>query len=108
LKQPFGLSLNVAAEVLACIVWLHNFFIDMRSPDLTSEQKIDEIIPVVASPLGKGYVPTVETMAPPSSVHELSQICNAMLCMILQNGFGRPSHNIEQHQQELHELNLMK
>ena len=79
----------------------------MRSPDLTSEQEIDEIIPVGASPLGWGYIPTVEPLAPHTSVHGSSQICDAILCMILQNGFGRPSHNIERHQQELHELNLM-
>ena len=60
LKQPLGVSLNVAAEVLECISWLHNFCIDMRSPDLTSEQEIEEIIPVKASPLGWGYLPTVE------------------------------------------------
>ena len=79
----------------------------MRSPDLTSEQEIDEIIPVEASPLGWRYIPTVETLAPPTSVHGSSQICNAILHMILQNEFGRPSHNIERHQQELHELNLI-
>ena len=91
-----------------CSSDLHRFCIDIRSPDLTSEQEIDEIIPVEASPLGWGYIPTVETLAPPTSVHGSSQICNAILCMILQNGFGRPAHNIEQHQQELCELNLMK
>ena len=60
LKQPIGVSLNVAAEVLECISQLHNFCIDMRSHDLTSEQEIEEIIPVEASPLGWGYLPTVE------------------------------------------------
>ena len=106
LKQPIGVSLNVAAEVLECISQLHNFCIDMRSPDLTSEQEIDEIIPVEASPLGWGYLPTVAPLAPPTSAHGSSQICDAILCMELQNELGRPGHNIERHQKKPHELNL--
>jgi hypothetical protein len=66
LKQPLGVSLNVTAEVLECISQLHNFCIDMRSPDLTIEQEIGKNIPVEVSPLGWGYLPTVEPLAPPT------------------------------------------
>ena len=40
LKQPLGISLNVVAEVLECISQLHNFCIDMRSPDWQVSKKI--------------------------------------------------------------------
>ena len=65
LKQPLGVSLIVATKALECISQLHNICIDMRSPDLTSEQEIEEIIPIEASPLGWGYLPTVEPLAFP-------------------------------------------
>ena len=54
----------------------------MRSPDLISEQEIDEIMPVGASPLGWGYIPIVETLAPLTSVHGSSQIRDAKVSTV--------------------------
>ena len=107
LKQPLGVSLSTAADVLQCISCLHNFCINMRTSDLTTNQEIDEIIPVEASPLGWGYLPTVEELVHHRSCQGSSQVRDAILCMVLQNGFGRPAHNIECQHQELHEVNLM-
>ena len=79
----------------------------MRTSDLTNNQEIEEIMPVEASPLGWGYLPTVEELVHHRSVQGSSQVQDAILCMVLQNGFGRPAHNIERQHQELHEVNLM-
>ena len=96
LKKPLAVSLQVVAEVLKGISRLHNFCIDMRSCDLSED--IDEIIPLHASPLGWGYLPTVETLVPPS-VSGSSQIHDAIVSMVSQNGFGRPAHNIVMHRE---------
>ena len=104
LKRPLGVSLHVGSELLECISWLHNYCIDKRSHDLCSE--IDEIIPLQASPLGWGYPPTVDPLQN-TSVSGTSQVLDAVLDMASQNGFGRPAHSIEWHQQELHDINLM-
>ena len=103
LKKPLFVSLGVGSEVLECISRLHNYCIDMRSQGLSED--IAEIIPLEKSPLGWGYLPTVEMLRP--SVHGTSQVRDAILGMVSQHGFGRPPHNIERHQQELHEINLM-
>ena len=104
LKKPLAVSLQMAAEVLEGISRLHNFCIDMRSHHLSED--VDEIIPLHASPLGWGYLPTVEALVPPS-VPGSSQICDAIVSMVPQNGFGCPAHNMVRHREELHEINLM-
>ena len=103
LKKPLFVSLSVGSEVLECICRLHNYCIDMRSQGLSED--IAEIIPFEKSPLGWRYLPTVEMLQP--SVHGTSQVHDATLGMVLQHGFGRPPHNIQCCQQELHEINLM-
>jgi hypothetical protein len=60
LKKPLGGSLHVGSELLERISWLHNCCIDKRSHDLCSE--IEEIIPLQATPLGWGCLPTVEPL----------------------------------------------
>ena len=95
LKLTLGVSLSTAPDILECINCLHHFCITMRSSDLTINQDIEEIIPVEASPLGWGYLPTVKALLPHRSVQRSSQVQDAILCMVLQNGFGRPAHNIE-------------
>ena len=104
LKNPLGVSLHVGSELLECISRLHNYCIDMRPNDVCSE--IDEIIPVPTSPLGCGYLPTVEPLQV-ALVSGTSKVHDAVLGMVSQNGFGRPAHNIERHRQELQDINLM-
>ena len=104
LKRPLGVSLHVGSELLECISQLHSYCIDTRPHDLCSE--INKIIPLQASPLGWGYLPTVEPLQI-ASVSGTSQVRDAVLGMVSQNGFGRPAHNIEQQRQELHDINLM-
>ena len=103
LKKPLFVSLSVGSEVLECNSWLHNNCIDMRSQGQSED--IAEIIHLETSPLGWGYLPTVEMLEP--SVHGTSQVHDAILGMVSQYGFGRPPHNIECCQQELQEINLM-
>ena len=107
LKQPLSVSLSTATDVLECISCLHNFCINMRTSDLTNNQEIEEIIQVKASPLGWGYFPTVEEFVHQRSLQGSSQVQDAILCLVLQKGFGRPAHNIKRQHQELHEVNLM-
>ena len=95
-EKAISSSLQVVAEVLEGISRLHNFCIDMRSCDLSED--IDEMIPLHASPLGWGYLPTVETLVPPS-VPGSSQIRDAIVSIVSQNGFGRPAHNIVRHRE---------
>jgi hypothetical protein len=73
LKQPFGMSLHISAEVLMFMSHLHNFCINMESSDLrrkqeskemTSKQESEEIILADVSMVGCGYPPTVETLVP--------------------------------------------
>ena len=85
-KKPLFVSLSVGSEVLECISQLHNYCIDMRSQDLSED--IAEIIPLETSPLGWGYLPTVEMLEP--SVHGASQVCDTILGMVSQHGFERP------------------
>ena len=94
LKNHLGISLHVGSELLECISRLHNYCIEMRSNDLCSE--IDEFFPVPTYPLGWGYLPTVEPLQV-ASVFETSKVCDAVLSMVSQNGFGRPAHNLERH-----------
>ena len=77
--------------MLECSSQLHNYCIDMRSQGLSED--IAEIIPLEKSPLGWGYLPTVEMLQP--SVHGTSQVHDAILGMVSQHGFGRSPHNIE-------------
>ena len=79
----------------------------MRSSDLTNNQEIEEIIQIEASPLWWGYLSTVKALVPHRSVQGSSQVCDAILCMVLQNRFGRPAQNTEWQRQEPHEVNLM-
>ena len=74
LKQPLGVSLSTAADILECISCLHHLCINMRTSDLKNNQDIEEIIPVEASPFGWGYLPTVEALIPNRSLQGLSQV----------------------------------
>ena len=58
----------------------------MRSQDLSEDMA--EIIPLETSPLGWRYLPKFEKLEP--SVHGASQVCDAILGMESQHGFGRP------------------
>ena len=62
LEKATFVSLSVRSEVLECISRLHNYCINMRSHDLSED--IAEIIPLETSPLGWGYLPTVEILEP--------------------------------------------
>ena len=85
LKTPLFVSLSVGSEVLECISRLHNYCIDMRLQGLSED--IAEIIHIEKSPLGWGYLPTVEMLQP--SVHGTSQVRDAILGMVSQHGFGK-------------------
>jgi hypothetical protein len=63
-----------------------------------------EIHPVENSPLGWGYLPTVEEFIPlPGTSHTPDIVVQTNTW----NGFGQPQYNLERRQRELHEIGLM-
>ena len=72
----------------------------MRSQYLSEDKA--ESISLETSPLGWGYLPTVEILEP--SRHGTSQVSDAILGMVSQHGFGRPPQDVECHWQELHDI----
>ena len=71
---------------------------------MDDNQILTEIIPVSLSPLGWGYLPTVEPLCilPGSSVMR-----DVILTRLQTLGVQRPPVNIERRRKELHEINLM-
>ena len=108
--------METTAKVLEVHARLHNYVIDENKVDkdisgLSGSDEADdiqeilaEITPVYNSPLGWGYLPTVEKLdvMPGSSV-----IRDVILERIANMGLQRPPGNIERKRLELHELNLM-
>jgi hypothetical protein len=113
LRKPLECSLKVNADILQICALLHNFVIDNKDDDdFTADNSLDgpNIRAMSESPLGWGYLPTVE----PLETHPgTSQTRDAILRHIHRNGFCRPQRNLEQREIdrgdlcELHELGLM-
>ena len=116
LKRNLTTGLETTAKVLEVCARLHNYVIDENKVDkdisgLPGSDEADdiqeilaEITPVYNSPLGWGYLPTVEKLdvMPGTSV-----IRDVILERIANMGLQRPPGNIERKRLELHELNLM-
>jgi hypothetical protein len=90
---------------------LHNFVIDNKPDDFSvKDLKLDgpNIRRMAESPLGWGYLPTVEA---PEIQPAASQTRDAIMRHIQRNGYSRPQRNLEQNknknQMELHEIGLM-
>jgi hypothetical protein len=117
LRRPLECSLKTNALILEICARLHNFVIDNKEDDFSDEDwTLDgPIIGAMAdSPLGWGYLPTVEEL----QMHPgTSQTRDAIMRHIRRNGFSRPQRNLEQQKQqidndidedyELHELGFM-
>ena len=63
-----------------------------------------EIIAMKDSPLGWGYLPTVEELVP---IPGTSQTRYIFLRKVTREGLRRPAHNVERKRLELHDTGLM-
>ena len=107
LKKNLSTSLETSARILDSCARLHNYVINEKIIDneiMDDNQILTEIIPVSFSPLGWGYLPTVEPLCilPGSSVMR-----DVILTRLQTLGVQRPPVNIERRRKELHEINLM-
>ena len=107
LKKNLSTSLETSARILDSCARLHNYVINEKIIDneiMDDNQILTEIIPVSLSPLGWGYLPTVEPLCilPGSSVMR-----DVILTRLQTLGVQRPPVNIERRRKELHEINLM-
>ena len=64
----------------------------------------NEIHVMQGSPLGWGYLPTVDVF---NSLPGSSQTREAILRKIYRHGFRHPAHNLERRRLELHEVGLI-
>jgi hypothetical protein len=114
LRRPLECSLKTNALILEVCARLHNFVLDNKEDAVLDEDwNLDgPIISTMAdSPLGWGYLPTVEAL----ETHQgTSQTRDAIMRHIRRNGYSRPQRNLEQRQAdedcedcELHELGFM-
>jgi hypothetical protein len=85
---------------------MHNYVLDCKAQEDEEEGPMDEpeIHAMPGSPLGWGYLPTVEDFI---SLPGISHTRDAVLRKITREGFRRPAHNLERRALELEDLGLM-
>jgi hypothetical protein len=92
-------------RVLEACARLHNFVIEQDYDDdycIDDDEWNDlEIKTMEGSPLGWGYLPTVE---PLQTIPGTSMVRDAILRHVTRNAYRRPAHNLERRELELHEL----
>lgn len=109
LQTNLANDLVLNSQVVMACARLHNFVIDQdweddfdedchNGDDLTSACRI---APMEGSPLGWGYLPTVEQL---ETIPGTSRTRDAILQHVAQNGLRRPAANVERRRQELHEM----
>jgi hypothetical protein len=106
-KKNLSTSLETSAHILDSCARLHNYVINKKIIDneiIDDNPILTELIPVSLSPLGWGYLPTVEPLfiLPGNSVMR-----DVILTRLQTLGLHRPPVNIESRRKELHEINLM-
>jgi hypothetical protein len=103
-----GLAKN-SKLVAACTI-LHNFVIDQDRDDDFDEdchngdqlEATLYIQPMDQMPLGWGYLPTVKKLDTIPGTLRMRDY--AILRHVAENGYCRPSHNVEHHREELYEM----
>jgi hypothetical protein len=84
-----------------------NFLLNCKEEEAEDEDCPDdkpEIHVMVGSPLGWGYLPTIEDFnSLPGTLHTRDTV----LRKITREGLRRPAHNLERRRLELHDLGLM-
>lgn len=104
-RKPLETNLVNASRVLEACARLHNFVIDHDFDNQSDNEEDDDvdlqIVAMEGSPLGWGYLPTVEAFQP---IPGTSTIRDAILRHVSRNGYRRPPENIQRRELELHEL----
>jgi hypothetical protein len=93
------------ARILEICARLHNYAIDQKEETFCEDDLVldgPNIRSMPDSPLGWGYLPTVEEL---QAYPGTSQTRDAIMRHIRRHGFSRPQRNLEQ--RELHEIGLM-
>ena len=109
LRRKLETSLKVSSKILSACAILHNFVINRQ---LGKEEFVRhvtkdcnlEIIAMQDSPLGWGYLPTVEELVP---IPGTSQTRDIVLRKVTREGLRRPTHNVERRRLDLHDIGLM-
>jgi hypothetical protein len=98
LRRKLESSLMVSSQVLTACAMLHNFVIDRQlgrqgivQVDVEEDPQL-EIIAMPDSPLGWGYLPTVEELVPIAGTSQTREI---VLRKVTREGLRRPAHNVE-------------
>lgn len=97
------------SKVVAACARLHNFVIEQDWEDDFDEdcQNGDDleaklqIKAMPGSPLGWGYLPTVEPLV---TIPGTSRTRDVILRHIAESGYRRPAHNVERRREELYEM----
>ena len=109
LCKPLTASLHMSSNELEACACLHNFYlsegkIDNQISMLSDDGQFNSIQSMAESPLGWGYLPTVEPLElqPGTSV-----VRDVIVARLGQMGMHCPPHNKLRRQLELHDINLM-
>ena len=109
LQKNLKCSLAKNSKMVEACARLHNFVIEEdRADDFDEEsynadnfENVLKIKKLPESPLNWGYLPTVE---PLESIPGTSRTREVILQHVAENGYRRPSHNVERRRQELYEM----
>jgi hypothetical protein len=110
LRKKLETTLENSARILEACARLHNYALDCKIrkeeqvEEAEDEQDLTEIHLMPGSPLGWGYLPTVQNF---QSLPGTSLTREAVLRKIARHGFRRPAHNLERRRLELCEIGLM-
>jgi hypothetical protein len=86
---------------------MHNYVLDcqiQKEPDEETGSANSEIHVMAGSPLGWGYLPTIDNF---NSLPGTSLTREAILQKIARHGFRHPTHNLKRRNLELHKIGLM-
>jgi len=105
-RRHLETKLTNSSKVLEACARLHNFVIDQDSDDDFDEDDEsnhyqNRIKVMDQSPLGWGYLPTVQ---PLETIPGTSRTRDAIVRHVSRNGYRRPAENVERRIRELHEL----
>ena len=101
LRNNLQCRLSKCSDILECCARLHNYVITEEGDD---NIRPADIPPLPDSPLGWGYLPTVEALV---RIPGTSQVRDIIVRKIRRDGLLRPAENVARRQQELHQLELM-
>jgi hypothetical protein len=110
LRRKLETSLVNSSKILECCARLHNYVLNCKDDiddDLEvseNEEELPTIHRLVGSPLGWGYLPTVEDFR---KLPGTSLTRDAVLRKIEREGLRRPAHNLQRRALELEDLGLM-